>query len=563
MTDKNLLTLLFTEADTYSSLESIEELLQEGMDLVHHPIQPLYLGLKSLPPEVTGMHLTQFSPEQRKVFMDIDLWQRDDLNTQDFGYWIKAYESCPDEDLRYDFIQGNEFLLWLKARVNIWTFDVEDPLYPDHDNYFLTDDSLLLVEFDDTFEFTYEVRRFIRELYSIWGVERAYAHLFKMVSGSFLVIQEEEYQAKKSLQSDFGFVDYFDALELTSAFSQKALLDSFIKKHTPTTGAIDEVAQKQNLHSNALLAYKRDMDLIFTELQKVSDEKRTRFLNFDFIRLVNATLTIDDALKSGPVAMAKVGRKARAMLLLGLEYAKSSRIDEPVEGEFSQFLFSDIYRIGTSLIQIGQRKINRALNKYQYDDSKESFLGRYWNEFLLASFDDVPKYLAKVSEKPLEINSNELCSLWENDIELLEGILPFINGFRGIFDEMKKSGNLSDDFYLNYTLADIDFESIIISNYANFVLGHFDDEDHAPRLGISISEFKTFAQSCLKDSKVIDQTSQLSKFKTRFGLDKLENLDGYLMKLLREYLEGYDYNELSDDDFAHIGGPIILTHLKH
>ncbi len=563
MSDKNLLQLLFTEAEVYSSIDSIEQYLQEGMDLVHHPIQPLYVGLKSLAPEVAAQYLDRFSPEQRKIFMDIDLWQRDNIAPTDFGYWLKAYEHCQDDEIRYSFIKSNEFLLWLKSRVNIWTFDVEDPLYPDHDNYFLTDDNLLLIEFDETFEFVHEVRRFIRELYSIWGVERAYAHLFKMVSSSYAIIEEEEYQEKKNLQSDYGFVDYYDALQLTSTYGQKSLLDNFIRRHVPATGEVDNVAQEQIVHSNALIAYKKGMESIYEELNKLGDEKRTRFLNFDFIRLVNATLTLDEALKAGPVAMARVGRRARCFMLLGLDYVRSISDELPEEGIFSRFTFSDLHKVGASLVRIIQKKINSGLNKFQYNDSKESFLGRFWNEFLLASFDDVPKFLDNVSEKPEEVLTADSYTLWEKHTDLFVAVLPFINGLRKTFDEMKESGKISDEFYLNYTIDEIDFEAVILSNYANFLLGHFDQENHVPRLGISVDEFKRFIGLTLSNGSLVDQSLNFESFRDRFGLDSIEGFDLYMTKLLKEHLEGYEYDKLSDDDFAHIGGPILLTNIKH
>ena len=42
------------------------------------------------------------------------------------------------------------FILFLKARFNIWTFDIEDPQYPDHDYYFLTEDNQIDLITDNT-----------------------------------------------------------------------------------------------------------------------------------------------------------------------------------------------------------------------------------------------------------------------------------------------------------------------------------------------------------------------------------------------------------------------------
>ena len=56
-----------------------------------------------------------------------------------------GHRGLTGSSLQYEFTKSEEFALFLKARFNMWTFDVEDPLYPDHDNYFLTDDQMFLI----------------------------------------------------------------------------------------------------------------------------------------------------------------------------------------------------------------------------------------------------------------------------------------------------------------------------------------------------------------------------------------------------------------------------------
>ena len=103
--------------------------------------------------------------------MDIDLW-KDELNVDQFTPWLTIYAACEDEMIQYEFT-SSEFILFFKGRFNVWTFDVEDPLYPDHDNY-LTDDSLLLIEYDEDFKQVEELKLLIKNLYTQEGVEAAY-----------------------------------------------------------------------------------------------------------------------------------------------------------------------------------------------------------------------------------------------------------------------------------------------------------------------------------------------------------------------------------------------------
>ena len=52
----------------------------------------------------------------------------------------------------FHYYSSIQKILYLKGKMSFWTFDLEEPEYPDHDNYFLTECNQLLFEFDDDFE---------------------------------------------------------------------------------------------------------------------------------------------------------------------------------------------------------------------------------------------------------------------------------------------------------------------------------------------------------------------------------------------------------------------------
>ncbi|RPJ79110.1 MAG: hypothetical protein EHM20_02270, partial [Alphaproteobacteria bacterium] len=212
------ITLLMKESDAYNNLDQIEKYVEESSDLSVLPVQPIYLALRKLPVEKVAEYLPKFSKEQREVFMDIDLWNKDEIDIEHFTHWLQAYSMVESDQVKKEFVSSEQFLVFLKSKFNIWTFDAEEPEYPDHDNYFLTDDNLLLLEFDDSFQFVEEVQSLIRHLYYEIGVENAYTFLFKMVSDSFLTLQEEEYNLRRERMRDFGFVDYMDSLEVENPF---------------------------------------------------------------------------------------------------------------------------------------------------------------------------------------------------------------------------------------------------------------------------------------------------------------------------------------------------------
>ncbi len=556
---KDMIKNLLAEAQAYTGLEAIQELLKEGRSLASVPMQPMYVASRALDAAHMSQLLPRLSAQQRTVFLDIDLWTRDQLDPERFSYWLEAYSICPDEAIRREFAKSSEFYLYLKARFNVWTFDAEDPEYPDHDYYFLTDDNLLLFEYSEDFAQVDQAKELIRELYSEMGVEHAYAYLFKLVSDSFSSLQEEEYQTKKDRLRDFGFVDYYEALEYESAFPNMSMLEGFVRKKRAATGALDEMHANQSVSYQSLAPFAQGMDDLHAELNKVSDAKRVRFLNFNFVRLVNANLTLKDGLKEGGMAVSRVGMRARNLLSLGHEWVRLQG-DWGPQGVFATFEFTDLYRVGLTLVNLIQKKLKRALRECNFEND-DSFLGRYWGDFLDESFLDIPKFFRPYFPSE-EIKSVEAWQSWSDHAETFCQIAPFAARFGETFQALVKSGQLVDDYYLNYQVAEIDLEAILLTSFANFRLGHFKD-GMPQRMGLTIDEFKTFVAPFTNEEGEISLSDDLKEgikvFLTTFGMDQIAGMEAYFAYLVQSHLDGYDYQGLAFDEFKHVGGPILLN----
>ena len=96
------------------------------------------------------------------------------------------------------------------------------------------------------------------------------------------------------------------------------------------------------------------------------------------------------------------------------------------------------------------------------------------------------------------------------------------------------------------------------------MLGYFQDSKDN-KLGISIEEYKLFSEKILDENKnSVNQDkklNQMDEFLAAFGLNQIPGMDDYFMEILIDQLEGYRYNELKDEEFKHVGGPIILNQL--
>ena len=556
---------ILLESNSYNTVEMMESLVnspdQKDSVLAKLPLQPLYMAIKNLTPEQLAPQLKKFSKDQRIRFLDLDLWFKDTLDVESFNFWLKTYHLTEDQELVSEFTNSSEFTLFLKGVFNIWTFDIEDPRYPDHDNYFLTEDNLLLFEFHDNFEYVDEARGLIRALYSELGVEKAYAQLFKLTCDSFLIMQEEEYQAKNYRLAEVGFVDYFEALKMDAYFASKELLDQFILNYNLLTPNIEGMTLGQSLHNSTLTAFKGDHSFR-QELEKISDIKRKEFLQINFIRLVNGTLAIENALKNGTLAMTRVGEKSCALVELGFCYTKDKL--KPDFSIFEKFDFIDLYRIGNSLIGFTQKDLKKALHTSLFED-KDEFLGKNISEFLEASFDSPVKYVPFEGEfeKPRLVNDLETLSLWQERAKSIIEILPFAQNLFQTFKELTNSSKIQDHFYLNYNIDQIDFVAIMISSFANFALGNYRDGANS-KMGLNLAEYKEFVSKLLNKSGKVDMDQPFGKkikeFISKYGLQDVFLIETTIFEMLVEQIEGYDYQSLSDDDYKHVGGPIILNH---
>ena len=566
---KDLLSQLLYEAQAYKKFEDIEKLVEAGMDLSMIPIQPLYVSLQNTEPEQVSMILPKLSSEQRQALRDIDFWQKDTVDPNSVYHWIEVYSKVRDEEVILEFIKSEDFLLAFKNQFTIQTFDVEDPMYPDGNNYFLTEDNQLLIEYPEEFSMVQELKEMIRRLYADIGVENAYAFLFKLVVDSYQLMEEDQYQEKKERLRDFGFVDYFDALAYNSPFMNEAQIDGFIKNKKGETGDLDAVSANQSLHASSLVPYQSGMEGLKGALEKVADEKRQQFLHFNFVRLVNARMTLEDALKNGSLAMTKVGNQTRQCLELGFDYTASKA---PKEIIFERFDFVDLYKIGHSLIELTKKKIKKSMAQTPFEqDEFGYFLGMYWNSFLENSHEEVAKYKFDGSSKPLEIRDLPSYELWNQATDTFTTAVPFVHTFFMSLENLKSGGLLNDQFYLNYEVDNIDFEAIMISSFINFVGGHY-QESSAGKMGVTISELRSFYHKFFKknDNEYLIKgeedpilREQTARFIEKFGLTQIPRFDRYLYQIMLEQLNGYEVDGMEEEDFRHIGGPILLNYASN
>tara|TARA_R110002072_G_scaffold64203_3_gene159524 strand:+ start:133895 stop:135583 length:1689 start_codon:yes stop_codon:yes gene_type:complete len=557
---------MMKESEAYTTMDIIESWIEKGGDLSLLPIQPLYLSLKSLPENQAAVYLERLNAEQRQLFLDLDLWEKDGIDVKEFQYWVSAYAQSPNDDIRYEFASSADFLLFLKSKFHISTFDTDDPQYPDHDNYFLTEDNLLLIEFDEDYPDLDALRQTIKDLYSHLGVEGAYTTLFKLISENFMTLQEEEYDLKKGRLADAGFVDYYDSLKIENCFPKIELLDNFLMKKEKIVVGVDDFSKRQILHRSALVPFKEKLLEVNEEMSKITNQKRGEFLQFNFIRLVNGAISSRSSLKDGAVAVSRSATRVRSLLELGLDYiSKFNQLGrlklKEDESIFDYFDFTEIYKVGHSLIQIEQKKIKKAMRENTIED-EDGFLGNYWGEFLDNSFLEPTQLLNVETGKNDEILQTSQLERFRSLAESFCSFTPFIRQMKVAYDQLIEQGLLQDSYYLNYSVDQIDFEAIILSSFANHINGAYKNSEQR-KMGLTLKEFIAFSEKVsnnyegvLIERKAFDVMA--NDFADKFGMSEVSGFCDYMYLILKEQIEGYNFRELDEKDFAHVGGPIIF-----
>lgn len=563
---KDVLSQLIQEAQSYRRFEDIEKLVEHNGDLSAVPLQPLFLALRATTKDHAALILPKLSSDQRQAMLDVDIWKKDEIDPQAANWWLDVYGNCPSQEVRSEFAHSEDFLLALKCQCTILTFDAEEPEYPESDNYFITEDNLLLIEYPEDFPYVTELRQLVKDLYTDMGVEGAYAHLFKMVSDSYMVMEEDNYQRKKERLRDYGFVDYYEALELDIILASPEAAKAFIREKKGSTGDIDDDMKNQTLHASTLVAYQEGLDDLKSALEALSDRQRRDYLQFNFVRLVNARIMAEDALKGGAVAMTRAGARTRQRLELGFSLAiqELGRLEEV----FAKLDFTDLYRLGNTLLETQKRKLKRSIGGTPFEqEDQEYFLGMWWTNFLNQSLDEPVKLKIDGSTPALEVRDMRTWNAWVKSSDTFMAALPFVKKFYVTIKKLQSNGDLMDAFYHNYELATVDFEAIMLSSFVNFVGGHFDRAE-ASKMGVSLAELKTFYQRffqkrgnewLLKGEEDATLTPAIEDFAKRFGLSEIPDFTSWLKQVMVEQMNGYEIDTMSDEDFRHVGGPLLFT----
>ena len=146
---------------------------------------------------------------------------------------------------------------------------------------------------------------------------------------------------------------------------------------------------------------------------------------------------------------------------------------------------------------------------------------------------------------------------WREGIDFFARLMPSLDKAFQSFSTLVEEQKLQDHFYLNYAVADIDWECVLLTSYFHFLSGQ---ESSSNSIGLGLGQFKSVAEKIDFDADTLFSDSQMEKrFLDLFGIEKDKYFVDYFKALLKESVEGYDFSKMTDDEFRHVGGPLILN----
>ncbi len=306
------------------------------------PVQELYYAIKEVGLADAEELVALATPEQVQGFVDLDAWDRDQLDAAKLDAWIDAIVNVGYEKFGAVVagIDPEVVALWLQRQARVYDLTMEQPPDEAEGHYYPTPDRFYLLDILPGGESGKAIERAIDWIYR-YDLElgRRVIMSAKWELGSDL--EEHAYRWRKGRMADLGYVDFYEALSIyrwLDPASVKLDEHSFVEPPPETPTELP-----------ALLAGSLDEAGFFGKaLGTLVSEAEVERLHAALVLLINKAMAADlvdpGDFEHGKEALAR----AVAYVGLGLEYL--ARGDAARAGQaLGSVALERIFRVGFSL----------------------------------------------------------------------------------------------------------------------------------------------------------------------------------------------------------------------
>ncbi len=286
----------------------------------HVPIQDLYYAIKEVGLADAQEVVALATPNQVRGFLDLDVWEKDQLDETRMNEWMAALaEAGPDKlGAAIEALDGEVVALWLQRQARVYDLTLETPPEEPEGQFYPTPDRFFLLDVLREGEQGKALEHVIDWLY------RADLDLARrvMMSARWEMsadLEEHAYRWRTGRMADLGYAEYYEALAVYR------FLD-------PASVKIDENTQQPPLTEPSTLpvqlaAALDERGFFARALGTLGDEKLVERLQGHLMVLVNRVMAADRVPPSdvdGRARDAANARSATSSLGAGVSVARAT-----------------------------------------------------------------------------------------------------------------------------------------------------------------------------------------------------------------------------------------------
>ncbi|MBL8633732.1 MAG: hypothetical protein JNM40_10945 [Myxococcales bacterium] len=300
------------------------------------PIQPLYLFIKSLGLGDAHELIAMCLPEQIQGFLDLDVWDKDQLVPSRLSAWLAHLIELPPSRLVTHLRKLDAELLTTFLAPHITVYDLSEEDAPDEAQgmFYATPDRFFLIDIlpasDGDSDRAVLIHRLLEHIYKgDLDLARAIINAARWDAGA--ATEENAYQFRSGRMADMGFIDFYEALALYQEVDPRTPVP---KKHSVVEhkhpGAIEPSEVRSTGPGGFLGTASGLWGTLMPELQtpssllrKVSDElpdsEREAFLH-ELLFLANQAMSADRIALDDLTQTELTLQRAAGYVLLGLAH---------------------------------------------------------------------------------------------------------------------------------------------------------------------------------------------------------------------------------------------------
>ena len=348
------------------------------------PIQPLFLFIESLGLADAHDLVAMCLPEQIQGFLDLDVWDKDQLVPSRVAAWLAQLIELPPSRLATHIRKIDPELLTTFLAPQVCIYDLSAEEMPDDSQgmFYETPDRFFVVDIlpspDGDNDRAVLIHRFLEHLYKgDLDLARVVINSARWDAGA--ETEEQAYQFRNGRMTDLGFVDYYDALQVYQEVDPRAPVprkETVVEHKHPAAIDLGEVrgtgpggflGAESGLWGTLVPELAEPSSLLFRVTAGLGESERSALLQ-ELLFLANQAMSADRVSVDDLAQTEATLQRAAGYLLLGLQHrvTVSSSPESPAEEQAraSETLrtvpLSHLFRLGYSLT-VAVRKLARLL----------------------------------------------------------------------------------------------------------------------------------------------------------------------------------------------------------